>query len=42
MPMDYDSRSVLAIIPVYDEVEKIRKVLSNFSKKFVDEILHCP
>ena len=38
MPMDYDSRSVLAIIPVYDEVEKIRKVLSNFSEKFVDEI----
>lgn len=38
MPVDYTSHSVLAIIPVYDEVEKIGKVISNFTKKFVDEI----
>ena len=36
--MDYDSHNVLAIIPVYDEVGKIGKVVSKFSKKFIDEI----
>ena len=38
MPVDYNSHSVLAIIPVYDELDKIGKVIPNFSKKLVDEI----
>ena len=38
MPMDYNSHSVLAIIPVYNEFGKIGNVISKFSKKFVDEI----
>lgn len=38
MPMDYDSHRVLAVIPVYDEVGRIGKVISKFSKIFVDEI----
>jgi len=38
MPHIYNSYSVIAIIPVYDEIGKIGKVLSNFSKNFVDEI----
>jgi dolichol-phosphate mannosyltransferase len=38
MPIDYDSHSVVAVIPVYDEVGRIGKVISRFSRRFVDEI----
>lgn len=38
MTMDYNTHSVLAIIPVYDEIGKIGKVISRFSKIFIDEI----
>jgi len=34
----FSSESVLAIIPVYDELGKIGRVISRFSERFVDEI----
>jgi len=38
MTPSYEHKSVLAIIPVYDEVGKIGKVISRFIDHFVDEI----
>jgi len=38
MPMDYASHRVVAVIPVYNEVGKIGKVISKFSRRFVDEV----
>ena len=38
MTIDYKNFSVLTIIPVYNEIGKIGKVISKFSSKFVDEI----
>jgi dolichol-phosphate mannosyltransferase len=38
MPLEYNSHKVLTVIPIYDEVGKIGKVISKFSTSFTDEI----
>lgn len=38
MTLGYNSHNVIAIIPVYNEIGKIGKVISKFSKEFVDKI----
>ena len=38
MPLDYNPHRVIGIIPVFNEVGKIGKVISKFSNRFIDEI----